>query len=167
MAVGPEGMIMAEGEYIAWYSGPLAIRETYRQIRDYFTEDIYVTLEELDEVFFTLEMERRNTLDPMEKDKQSQIKLYYAKNLENPDDEEIIYQGKVDAYAGNVGTRFLLNYAFRKANMKLNKNGYEEINWHYEGRKYIGDSVKRFQFTKKNARGVYAVLEVTDAREKL
>ena len=190
VAVGPEGMILAEGEYdedliasraamgllindvldemeleteyIEWYSASLGIKNTYQEIRKLFPEDIYVTLEELDEENFTKEMERRNTDGRMENVQQSEIRLYFTKNLEEIGDRTVL--GRVDAYEKNVGTRYLLNYAFRRANQKLVKTAYEAVNWHYEGKKLTYEQVAIFRFTKKNAKGEYAVLEVVDYR---
>lgn len=194
VAVGPEGMILAEGEfdqdlidckaamgllindvlnemeleteYIEWYSASLAVRETYLKIRKLFPEDIYVTLEELDEMNFTKEMERRNTDGRMEKVEKSEVRLYFTKNLEELGDN-VTELGNVDAYTGNVGTRYLLNYAFRKANQKLEKSAYAEVNWHYEKRKLTSDDVAIFRFTKKNVKGEFAVLELKDYRKSL
>ena len=196
VAVGPEGMILAEGEfdkelieskaaiglmtcrelaemeleaeYVEWYSASLVVKDTYQKIRTLFPEDIYVTLEELDEENFTKEMERRNTDMRKEKAQQSEIRLYFTKDLNEPG--ERISLGKAEPYVGNIGTQFLLNQAFRKVNQKLEKiekGVYTELSWHYEGKKSNHIDEEIFRFAKKAADGKYAVLEVKDCRRSL
>ena len=196
VAVGPEGMVLAEGEfdkeliaskaaiglmtcrelaemeleteYVEWYSASLAIKDTYQKIRTLFPEDIYVTLEELDEIYFTKEMERRSTDMRKGKAEQSEIRLYFTKDLKEPGERIIL--GKAEPYVGNIGTKFLLNQAFRMANQKLEKmekGVYTELNWHYEGKKSNSIDEEIFRFAKKAANGKYAVLEVKDCRRSL
>lgn len=196
VAVGPEGMVLAEGEfdkelieskaaiglmtcrelaemeleteYVEWYSASLLVKDTYQKIRASFPEDIYVTLEELDEENFTREMERRSTDMCKGNAEQSEIRLYFTKDLKEPG--ERISLGQLEPYVGNIGTKFLLNHAFRRANQKLEKmekGAYTEANWHYEGKKTPHDGVNIYCFAKKNVKGEYAVLEVLDYRDKL
>lgn len=196
VAVGPEGMILAEGEfdkglieskaaiglmtcreltemeleaeYVEWYSASLVVKDTYQKIRTLFPEDIYVTLEELDEKNFTKEMERRSTDMRKEKAQQSEIRLYFTEDLNEPG-ERIILE-KAEPYVGNIGTQFLLNQAFRKANQKLKKikkGVYTDMNWHYEGKKSNHIDEEIFRFAKKAVNGKYAVLEVKDCRRSL
>jgi len=197
VAVGPEGMLLAEGEFdkklieskaaigimtcreleemeleaehVEWYSASLAVKDTYQKIRALFPEDVYITLEELEEIHFTKEMERQGTDGRMEKVRQSEIRLYFTRDLEAVEDDRIIL-GKLDAYEGNIGTKYLLNQAFRMANQKLEKlekNVYTEASWHYEGKKltYLDEEI--YRFSKKDAKGKYAVLEVLDCRRSL
>ena len=196
VAVGPEGMVLAEGEfdkelieskaaiglmtcrelaemeleteYVEWYSASLAIKDTYQKIRTLFPEDIYVTLEELNEIYFTKEMERRSTDMRKEKAQQSEIRLYFTEDLNEPGERIIL--GKAEPYVGNIGTKFLLNQAFRMANQKLEKiekGVYTELNWHYEGKKSNSIDEEIFRFAKRDATGKYAVLEVKDCRRSL
>lgn len=196
VAVGPEGMILAEGEfdkelieskaaiglmtcrelaemeleaeYVEWYSAPLEVKKTYIKIRKTFPEDIYVTLEEVGEENFTKEMERKNTDMRKGKAQQSEIRLYFTKDLIEP--RERIILGKLEPYVGNIGTKFLLNHAFRMANQKLKKYGkgiYTELSWTYKGKKLNSIEEEIYHFAKKDANGKYAVLEVKDCRSSL
>ncbi len=194
VAVGPENMILAEGEfdkdlidskaamgmltnsvldemeleseYIEWYSALPTIKEIYQGLKKEHPENVYVTLEELGEENFTKEMERRNTYGHMEKVRKSEISLFFTTNPSEPGDNRIDL-GSVDVYARNVGTRYLLNHAFRRANQELKESTYAEVNWHYKGRKFTYDGVSVYRFAKKNVKGEFAVLQVTDCRESL
>jgi len=194
LAVGPEGMVMAEGvftkdlvdskaaiglmtcrelaeleleaEYVEWYSAAPAVRDTYLSIRTLFPEDIYITLEELEKWHFTKEMGVENAQGRMETVQQSEIRLYFTTDLKELGDNRIVL-GRVDAYAGNIGTRHLLNHAFRMANQKLDKSDYAEASWRYEGKKITFDGAEIYRFAKKNSKGEFTVLQVVDCRNSL
>ena len=84
-------------------------------------------------------------------DKSKQIsynnrKEYYPEEVEG--NRKVL--GSVDAYVGHIGTRYLLNHAFRKANQELKGNGYAEAKWKYEGKKTAYDGMAIYRFAKKN-----------------
>ncbi len=191
VAVGPEGMILADGEFdwemidskaaigfmisrklakmefkiehIKWYSADTSQRISYYNRKKYYPEEIYMTLAELGEEHFKIEMGEENADGYMENVQQSDIRLYYTTNLQELGERKIL--GSVDAYAGNIGTQYLLNHAFRKANQELKGSVYEKVNWQYKEKKTTYDGVAIYIFTKQIAKGEFAVLEVLDHRE--
>lgn len=156
-----------EAEYIEWYSAPLSVKSRYSMMKEQHPEEVYVTLDELGAESFTREMRRRNTHARMKNVKKSEIWLYFTGNLQEPGDNKILL-GKVDAYERNIGTRYLLNQAFRKANQALKEidGSYAEKKWNYLERISLIDAAT-CRFAKNNEKGEFAVLQITDYRESI
>ncbi|MBQ7955333.1 MAG: type IV secretory system conjugative DNA transfer family protein [Lachnospiraceae bacterium] len=155
-----------EAEYVEWYMATREEKKRYQMIKKMYPEQVYVTLEELEIKNFTKIMGRKNTHGHIKNVKKSEVRLYFTTDLQELGDKSINL-GKVDAYEKNVGTNYLLNHAFRRANQKLKESDYAEVNWRYVDKKLTYDDVAVYRFVKKNTKGKYAVLQVTDARESL
>lgn len=191
VVVGPEGMILAEccfdksqidskaaiglmtcrelaemeleAEYVEWYKALPRVGSYHYMMLKMHPEKVYMTIDELGAEHFTKVKEWENTDGRIETAKQSEIRLYFTTDLQNLGDNKTDL-GRVDAYAGNVGTRHLLNHAFRRANQELKESSYAEANWYYDGKKTTNDGAEIYYFVKENEKGEFAVLQVTDYR---
>lgn len=153
-----------EPEYIEWYTADTNMHTFYNTMMKEHPERVYVSLDDLGVENFKKKSRKANTQGRIEGVPQSVVRLRYLDSSQEPisDPEEL---GRVDAYAGNVGTTHLMNFAFRKANEALKGTDYEKKEWSYKESRSCIDGSRIFVFHKWDSYGNYAEMQVLDCRE--
>ena len=92
------------------------------------------------------------------------MNVYFTSDLQKLGKNKVTI-GAFHVYEGVIGTKYLLNRAFRRANWELKESVYAEANWSYEGEKTAENGAKLYYFAKRNKKGEFVVLEVADYRK--
>ena len=188
VAVGPDGMIMAEAmfrksmidskaaigamacgelaakkldpEYLEWYSASPDMEKRYRRICSWHPEKVYVTLDELGMEKFEKVAGMDECHSSSYKARTCSFKLVH-KNEKTGGEEKVMLRESVKGYNGGVGAQYLFNIAFRKANAVLEDTEYEDRPWFYNAPKTSREGATVQQFYKKvsKSEGVYLMIE--------
>ncbi|MBQ7927067.1 MAG: type IV secretory system conjugative DNA transfer family protein [Lachnospiraceae bacterium] len=165
-----------EPEYAEWYIMLPMVKASYDRRMEVDPEVVFMTLEELGAERFRKIMDSGNAQGYLPKVQESEMILYFTKSAEEilcfthdleELDKNVKVLGSLDAYDGKLGTRYLLNHAFRKANQELENTDFEDVSWHYENKKYNWLESAIYTFTKQNDKGEFAVLQIIDNRSCL
>lgn len=191
VAVGPEGMIMAEGTYdkyciengsaigalccekmsdkklepelLEWYQASASVKSRYEFLLKHFPQKVCVTLSDLGMDRFTKVAERKAFANRVISSRDSSLELVFTDDVQRDPNREISL-GTVKAYCGNVGLKHLLNHAFAKANKALKGTEFEQVSWRQLARNKTRDGEQSYQFVKQGASGELAILIITDYR---
>ena len=191
VAVGPEGMIMEEGTYektmikdghaigamicekmknkkyetglLEWYYARPRIGRRYHLFLENVPQKTYVTLEELGVDNFTKVVERKWSTNHFPNTRDCEVELIFTDDVKREPNRKMAL-GKVKAYCGEVGRKYLLNCAFSKANQTLEGTEFEQESWKYLAKNKTREGEESYQFVKRGTSGELAILIITDYR---
>ena len=191
VAVGPDGMIMAEGiyekylikngsaigalccgkmserklesEFLEWYWANSSVRNRYNFMLKHFPQNIYVTLDDLGIEKFTRIEECKQNINHFTTTRDSNIELIFTDDVKREPNKQISL-GSVKAYCGSVGLTHLINHAFAKANKTLMGTEFEHASWKQLAKNSSRNGEVCYQFVKKGTSGELVILEITDYR---
>ena len=176
VAVGPEGMIMAEGTYkknlietkaamgamicgeistkelepelLEWYSTKPSVKSRFIFMQRTIPANVYATLDELGAAKLKKEARRSEQCNRMESVRESEMQLVFTDDVKR-DPHKQVSLGTVKAYRGNVGMKYMLNKAFRKANEELAGSEFEYVPWKFFGKDFYKDRSGNISVYKK------------------
>lgn len=191
VAVGPGNMILAEGIFekkliensaamgalicgqisnknlepwfLEWYQADKKEESRYRQLLKYCPHKVYVTMEDLGIEKFIKVANRTEFVNHIPTTRASDIQLTFTDDIQRETNRKVKL-GPVKAYCGEVGTVYLINVAFAKANHELLETEFQYVPWKVLARGKRKNGEVYSQFYKKGASGELAILEIKDYR---
>lgn len=191
VAVGPDGMIMAEGTYkrhliengsaigaltcavlgdeklepelLEWYKAPFTLKTRYSFLQKHFPEKVYVSLSEWAEGKFTKVAGRKSDINRIFNTRENKAELFFTDDV-NGEPNRQVPLGQIMAYCGNVGRKYMFNIAFARANEELKGTEFEKVSWKLLAIKKTKEGEVIYQYIKRGASGELAILIVTDYR---
>ena len=191
VAVGPDGMIMAEGIYdkywiengsaigalcceklndrklepelLEWYQSASSVKSRYNFLLKHFPQNVYVTLVDLGIDKFSKVADRGMETNRILGTRDSSVELVFTDDVQRDPNKEVSL-GTIKAYCGKVGMKHMLNHAFAKANKALKGTEFEQASWRQLAKNKTREGEVSYQFVKRGTSGELVILEITDYR---